>query len=96
MALDRVRGARLHTRMPWIRTVPPEEATGLLRQIYEAALRRAGRVFNVVRLQSLRPKVLDASMQLYLQLMHAPDGALTRAQREMIAVVVSATNGCHY
>jgi len=82
--------------MPWIRTVPPEEATGLLRQIYEAALRRTGRVFNVVRLQSLRPKVLDASMQLYLQLMHAPDGALTRAQREMIAVVVSATNGCHY
>jgi uncharacterized peroxidase-related enzyme len=82
--------------MPWIRTVPPEEATGLLRQIYDAALRRAGRVFNVVRLQSLRPKVLDASMQLYLQLMHAPDGALTRAQREMIAVVVSATNGCHY
>jgi uncharacterized peroxidase-related enzyme len=96
VALDRVRGARLHTRMPWIRTVPPEEATGLLRQIYDAAMRRAGRVFNVVRLQSLRPKVLDASMQLYLQLMHAPDGALTRAQREMIAVVVSATNGCHY
>jgi uncharacterized peroxidase-related enzyme len=82
--------------MPWIRTVPPEEATGLLRQIYDAAVRRAGRIYNVVRLQSLRPKVLDASMQLYLQLMHAPDGSLTRAQREMIAVVVSATNGCHY
>jgi uncharacterized peroxidase-related enzyme len=82
--------------MAWIRTVPPEEATGLLRQIYDAAVRRAGRVYNVVRLQSLRPKVLDASMQLYLELMHAPGGALTRAQREMIAVVVSATNGCHY
>ncbi|HEY2941672.1 MAG TPA: carboxymuconolactone decarboxylase family protein [Vicinamibacteria bacterium] len=82
--------------MPWIRTVPPEEAGGLLRQIYDAAIRRAGRVFNVVRLQSLRPKVLQASTQLYLELMHAPDGALTRAQREMIAVVVSATNGCHY
>jgi len=82
--------------MSWIRTVPPEEATGLLRQIYDAAVRRAGRVYNVVRLQSLRPKALDASMQLYLELMHAPGGALTRAQREMIAVVVSATNGCHY
>ncbi len=82
--------------MPWIRTVPPEEATGLLRQIYDAAVRRAGRVYNVVRLQSLRPKALDASMRLYLELMHAPGGALTRAQREMIAVVVSATNGCHY
>ena len=82
--------------MPWIRTVPPDEATGLLRQLYDAAVRRAGRVYNVVRLQSLRPKVLHASIQLYLELMHAPDGALTRAEREMIAVVVSATNGCHY
>jgi alkylhydroperoxidase family enzyme len=35
-------------------------------------------------------------MQLYLELMHSREGALTRAQREMIAVVVSATNGCHY
>jgi len=82
--------------MPWIRTVAPDQAEGLLKQIYDAAVRRAGRVFNVVRLQSLRPKALNASMQLYLELMHAPDGALTRAQREMIAVVVSATNGCHY
>ncbi|PYQ22025.1 MAG: peroxidase [Acidobacteria bacterium] len=82
--------------MPWIRTVPPDEATGLLRQIYDAAVQRAGRVYNVVRLQSLRPKVLRASTQLYLKLMHAPEGALTRAQREMIAVVVSAANGCHY
>jgi uncharacterized peroxidase-related enzyme len=82
--------------MPWIRTVPPEQAAGLLRQIYDSAIRRAGRVFNVVRLQSLRPKVLHASTQLYLELMHAPEGTLTRAQREMIAVVVSATNGCHY
>jgi uncharacterized peroxidase-related enzyme len=82
--------------MPWIRTVAPDEAEGLLKQIYDAAMRRAGRVFNVVRLQSLRPKALNASMQLYLELMHSPEGPLTRAQREMIAVVVSATNGCHY
>ena len=82
--------------MPWIRTVAPEEAGGLLRQIYDAAIRRAGKVYNVVRLQSLRPKVLQASTRLYLELMHSPEGALTRGQREMIAVVVSATNGCHY
>jgi uncharacterized peroxidase-related enzyme len=82
--------------VPWIHTIPPEKAEGLLRRIYEAAIRRAGRVFNVVRLQSVRPKVLHASMQLYLELMHSREGALTRAQREMIAVVVSTTNGCHY
>ncbi|HEX9639312.1 MAG TPA: carboxymuconolactone decarboxylase family protein [Acidobacteriota bacterium] len=82
--------------MAWIRTVAPEEATGLLRQLYEAAIRRAGKVFNILRIQSQAPKVLRASTQLYLELMHAPDGALSRAQREMIATAVSRANNCHY
>lgn len=82
--------------MAWIRTIAPEESSGLLRQLYDAALRRAGKVFQIIRLQSLRPKVLRASTQLYLELMRAPAGALSRAQREMIATVVSHVNGCHY
>jgi alkylhydroperoxidase family enzyme len=40
--------------------------------------------------------VLQASTHLYLELMHAREGALDRARRELIAVVVSRTNGCHY
>jgi uncharacterized peroxidase-related enzyme len=82
--------------MPWIRTVAPGEATGLLRAIYDAAIVRAGKVYNVIRLQSLRPRVLQASTHLYLELMHSPEGALDRARRELIAVVVSRANGCHY
>lgn len=82
--------------MAWIRTVAPPEATGLLRTLYDAAVARAGKVFNVVRLQSLRPRVLRASTQLYVELMRSPEGALTRARREMIATVVSRANGCHY
>jgi uncharacterized peroxidase-related enzyme len=82
--------------MPWVRTIAPEEATGLLRQLYDAAIRRAGKVYNIIRLQSLSPKVLRASTQLYLELMHAPDGALSRAQREMIATAVSRANRCRY
>ena len=82
--------------MPWIRTVAPAEATGLLKTIYDAAVARAGKVFNVIRLQSLRPAVLEASTRLYLELMRSPEGALSRARRELIAVVVSRTNGCHY
>jgi alkylhydroperoxidase family enzyme len=39
--------------------------------------------------------VLDASRGVYLALMHAP-GALTRCQRELLAVVTSAVNRCHY
>jgi alkylhydroperoxidase family enzyme len=82
--------------VPWIRTVDPSVATGLLKTIYDTAVVRAGKVFNVIRLQSLRPKVLQASTHLYVELMHAPDGALDRLRRELIAVVVSRTNGCHY
>jgi len=82
--------------MAWIQTVAPERATGLLRQLYDAALRRAGKVFNVIRIQSRRPRVLQASTRLYLEVMYGRDNALTRAQREMIATVVSRANGCHY
>jgi alkylhydroperoxidase family enzyme len=81
--------------MAWIRTVPPEEAQGELRASYAAAVERAGRVYQIVRAMSLAPRVLDASMGVYLALMHAP-GALTRRQRELLAVVTSAVNRCHY
>lgn len=81
--------------MPYIRTVPDDEAEGVLRREYEAALRRAGKVFNVVRIQSLRPRVLRASIALYTELM-VEEGALPRWVRELLAVVVSRTNGCHY
>src|SRR5918996_3611894 len=90
--LDWGRTAVLHTPVPWIRTVEPSAATGLLKIIYDAAVARAGKVYNVVRLQSLRPKVLQASTHLYVELMHAPEGSLDRIRRELIAVVVSRTN----
>ena len=82
--------------MAWIETVPPEQATGVLKKLYEAAVRRAGRVYNVVSLQSPRPRVLKASMQLYTEIMHSRESGLSRGEREMIAVAVSKANGCFY
>jgi uncharacterized peroxidase-related enzyme len=82
--------------MPWIKTVGPERATGLLKKLYDDAVRRAGKVFNVLRIQSLHPRVLRASTQLYAELMFAPDHKLSRAQREMIATAVSRANDCFY
>jgi uncharacterized peroxidase-related enzyme len=81
--------------MSWIRTVDPGEAEGPLRAIYEAARRRAGRVWNIVRLMSRNPSVLEASLGLYQRIMHGPSG-LSRREREMVATVVSSVNGCHY
>ena len=82
--------------MAWIETVAPDRAEALLKQIYRAAIDRAGKVFNVIRVQSLRPRVLRASTGLYSEVMLSPESGLGRAQREMIAVVVSRTNGCFY
>ena len=82
--------------MAFIRTVPVEAATGLLKKAYDAALNRAGRVFHVIQVQSVRPHVLHASTKLYTELMLSPRSPLTRAQREMIATVVSRANGCAY
>jgi len=82
--------------MAWIRTLAPEEATGTLRRVYEAAVARAGKVFQVVRIQSLRPETLEASTALYLEVMHSPRSPLSRARREMIATAVSRANACHY
>jgi len=81
--------------MPRIRTVPVEEATGPLKDQYDAGVKRAGRVAGILRLQSLRPDVLDLFVKLYLALMFAPS-ELTRAQRETIATAVSRVNHCHY
>jgi uncharacterized peroxidase-related enzyme len=81
--------------MTWIKVVEPAEATGELKKEYDAAVRRAGKVFNILKVQSLNPAALRASMQMYLATMHGPSG-LTRAEREMLATVVSWANHCFY
>ncbi len=81
--------------MAWIELTPVAEATGLLRRQFQAALDRAGRVWNIIRIMSPNPRTLDASMRLYSAIMKGLS-PLSRVQREMIAVVVSAEVGCRY
>lgn len=81
--------------MPYIRTVPFDDADGILRREYEAAVKRAGKVFNVVSVQSLKPRMLRAGMALY-QVLMIEEGALPRWQKELLAIAVSRANGCRY
>ena len=81
--------------MAFIRVIQEDEAEGALAREYAAGLRRAGRVFNVVKIQGLRPRALRASIGMYAQVMHG-ESELSRAERELIAVVVSQANDCHY
>lgn len=81
--------------MTWIRTIPPDEATGRLKKSYDAAIERAGYVAGIVRSMSQNPATLDASMAMYGAVMFR-DGSLSRAQCELLATVVSRANDCHY
>jgi len=81
--------------MPWIRIVPIAEATGLLKRLFDEALSRAGRVWNIVHVMSVNPAAMDASLGLYRALMFA-ESPLSRAQRELLATVVSGEIRCVY
>ena len=81
--------------MPWIKVIEPKDATGELKQEYDEAVQRAGKVFNILKVQSLNPAALRASIQMYRATMFGPS-ALSRAEREMLATVVSWANHCFY
>jgi alkylhydroperoxidase family enzyme len=81
--------------MPHIRLTEPEEATGLLASEYDAAIGRAGKIFNIVKAMSPRPETLQASMEMYKTIMFGPS-SLSRAERELLATVTSSANDCHY
>ena len=50
---------------------------------------------NILRIHGVNSRIMKRHFELYRDLMHGP-GPLSRIQREMIAVVVSALNNCHY
>ena len=81
--------------MAWIREVPREDATGQLRVELDAAVERAGHVWNIVQAMSVNPTVLKASMRFYRAIMFGPS-PLTRFQRELLATVVSVELKCRY
>ncbi len=81
--------------MSWIKTVPEQEATGDLKEIYDETKTKFGNVINLVRIQSLGPETMAIGRQLYRHLMTGP-GGLTKLQRVLLATVVSRLNECHY
>lgn len=81
--------------MPYIEEIRPEDAVGVTKREYDAAIRRAGRIWHIVSVMSQNGQLMRDSMRMYGTLMFG-DSPLTRAQREMIAVVTSQVNECYY
>jgi hypothetical protein len=80
-------------RIAW---VEDDDASGELAGIYRELKRTSmrGNVPDILRTMSLRPDFLLAIDQA--SRLHFTDGALSRAEHEMIASYVSALNRCHY
>ena len=76
--------------------VPESDARGPLAELYATAKAQSpiGIVAPILQTMNLRPDFL-AAIQAASRL-HFTDGALSRAQHEMIAAYVSAINRCRY
>ncbi len=81
--------------MAYIPYVPRDEATGLLAELYDRYGGPEGAPDNIIRIHSLNPKSMEGHVQYYSHIMRGRS-PLTRTQREMVAVTVSAINGCFY
>jgi uncharacterized peroxidase-related enzyme len=81
--------------MTWIKCTDPRKATGRTKEVYDRILKERGHIANIFLAQSLDPDVLESHLDLYVTLMIEP-GPLSREEREMIAVIVSAANKSAY
>lgn len=50
---------------------------------------------HIIQVHGIHPRVMRHHYDLYVALMHRP-GPLSRPQREMVAVTISALNKCRY
>jgi uncharacterized peroxidase-related enzyme len=87
---------RADGRSAWIEMISEDEAEGELAELYEQErIPETGVVDNILKVHSLLPETLRDHAQLYRTLMFGKNG-LSRPEREMIGVVVSVANKCHY
>ena len=81
--------------MAYISIIDPQNAEEPLAGLYRRFANPDGTVDNVLQVHSLNPESLRAHCALYVQALHRPS-PVSRAEREMIGVVVSRLNGCGY
>lgn len=81
--------------MAWIKMIDDDEATGALKTYYEKYGNALEGVDHILKIHSLNPDSLKHHYEMYRHLM-VGKSRLSLAQREMIAIVVSKMNACHY
>ena len=82
--------------MPWIEAPHEDEWEGELAEFKPEVIdRQLGRVDWIMRIHALDVGSMNAHTVLYRQAMKGTK-TLRKVEREMVALVVSKTNDCHY
>ena len=82
--------------MSWIDTIPEGEAEGQLAELYARVVDpMTGQLDNIMQVHSLHPAGLAAHEMLYRTVMSGT-ASFRKVDRELVALVVSQVNGCHY
>ena len=80
--------------MAWIKVIESHDATGELAEYYGEAKAQGRSISNIHKSMSLNPdamRAIDAFQRSWRE-----DGVLSGRHREMVALVTSALNRCHY
>lgn len=93
-------GAGIQTTEPDVRAMipSPRGKMAFIRYVPADTLAEDDRVAdpdNIIQVHAVHPAVMRQHWELYKQVMHRP-GPLSRRERELIGVRVSALNSCHY
>ena len=78
--------------MAYIQTIPEEQTTGKLREIYEADTKSGGYVTNYTKAMSLRPEVIEA----WRNLLKSICSNLRLRRYELITFAAATTLKCTY
>lgn len=82
--------------MTWISTISYQDASGVLKRLYDRIKDPDGNVDNIMLAHSLRPHSMEGHMALYKYVLHHPRNVLPKSYLEAIGVYVSLLNACQY
>ena len=81
--------------MAWIKVIDEDKAEGKLKAVYDGISKQRGKLSNIMKIHSLNPESMRLHMEFYISIMFTKSG-LSREEKELVSVVVSACNKCEY
>ena len=82
--------------MPWIETIPYDDATGKLKTLYDRVKGPDNNVDNIMMMHSLRPQSMEGHMAIYKYVLHHSGNTIPKWFLEVLGVWVSSLNECGY